>query len=124
VSYKLLIVDDDQATREGLALFFEQANFDVATAGTFEDGRLALTRNTPDLLLADIRLGEFNGLQLLTTSPQPIPSIIMTGYADHVLEAEARAMGADYVVKPVSLPRLLELVQSKLATASGQRGAG
>jgi DNA-binding response OmpR family regulator len=115
----LVIVDDDQTTRDALALFFEQANFDVATAGTFEEGRLALTRDPPDLLLADIRLGDFNGLQLLATSPQPLPAIIMTGYADPVLEAEARAMGAEYVVKPVSLPELLALIQKKLATPRG-----
>jgi DNA-binding response OmpR family regulator len=115
VAQKILIVDDDEATRRGLQLFFESAKFDVVVAGSFAEARAALSQAMPDLLIADVRLGEFNGLQLVATSPRPIPAIIITGYADHVLEADAHALGAEYVLKPVSLPALLALVQEKLA---------
>jgi hypothetical protein len=47
------------------------------------------------LVIADLRLGGFNGLQLLLLSPRPIPTIIITGFPDQVLEAEARRAGAD-----------------------------
>jgi len=101
-----------------LAVFFEQAGFEVVTASTFEEGRTVLSTDPPNLLIADIRLGQFNGLQLLATRPSTMPAIIMTGYTDSVLEADAHALGADYIVKPFSLPSLLRLVQRKLATSS------
>ncbi len=99
---KVLIVDDDKTTREGLAEFLEEAGYEAVAVGTFEDATRVLRTAPPDLLIADVRLGPFNGLQLVISSPQPIPAIIITGFADPVLEADARRRGADYVLKPVS----------------------
>ena len=114
---KVLIVDDDKTTREGLAEFLEEAGYEAVAVGTFEDATRVLRTSPPDLLIADVRLGPFNGLQLVISSPQPIPAIIITGFADPVLEADARRRGADYVLKPVSPSRLLDLVAQKLAAA-------
>ena len=116
VRRKILIVDDNEAARTGLATILERADFAVFTAATFVDGRNALLKESPDLLIADVRLGEYNGLQLLATSARPTPSIIVTGHPDPVLEADARAMGADFLVKPVSPSALVELVRRKLAS--------
>jgi DNA-binding response OmpR family regulator len=116
---KVLIVDDDKTTREGLAEFLEEAGYEAVAVGTFEDATRVLRTAPPDLLIADVRLGPFNGLQLVISSPQPIPAIIITGFADPVLEADARRRGADYVLKPVSPARLLDLVAQKLAARPG-----
>jgi DNA-binding response OmpR family regulator len=115
---KVLIVDDDKTTREGLAEFLEEAGYEAVAVGTFEEATRILRTAPPDLLIADVRLGPFNGLQLVISSPQPIPAIIITGFADPVLESDARRRGADYVLKPVSPARLLDLVAQKLASAS------
>jgi len=114
---KVLIVDDDKTTREGLAEFLEEAGYEAVAAGTFEEATRILRTAPPDLLIADVRLGPFNGLQLVISSPQPIPAIIITGFADPVLEADARRRGADYVLKPVSPARLLDLVAQKLSAS-------
>ena len=114
---KVLIVDDDKTTREGLAEFLEEAGYEAVAVGTFEDATRVLRTSPPDLLIADVRLGPFNGLQLVISSPKPIPAIIITGFADPVLESDARRRGADYVLKPVSPARLLDLVAQKLAAA-------
>lgn len=114
---KVLIVDDDKTTREGLAEFLEEAGYEAVAVGTFEDATRFLRTTPPDLLIADVRLGPFNGLQLVISTPQHIPAIIITGFADPVLEADARRRGADYVLKPVSPARLLDLVAQKLAAA-------
>jgi len=116
---KVLIVDDDTTTREGLAEFLEGSGYETIAVGTFEEASRILRTNPPDLLIADVRLGPFNGLQLVISSPQPIPAIIITGFADPVLEADARRRGADYVLKPVSPGRVLELVAQKLSTRPG-----
>ena len=118
---KVLIVDDDKTTREGLAEFLEEAGYEAVAVGTFEDATRILRSSPPDLLIADVRLGPFNGLQLVISSPKPIPAIIITGFADPVLEADARRRGADYVLKPVSPARLLDLVAQKLASPPGLR---
>ena len=115
---KVLIVDDDKTTREGLAEFLEEAGYEAVAVGTFEDATRILRTAPPNLLIADVRLGPFNGLQLVISSPQPIPAIIITGFADPVLESDARRRGADYVLKPVSPARLLDLVAQKLSSAA------
>jgi DNA-binding response OmpR family regulator len=112
---KVLIVDDDKTTREGLAEFLEGSGYEAVAVGTFEEATRILRTSPPDLLIADVRLGPFNGLQLVISSPRPIPAIIITGFSDPVLEADARRRGAEYVLKPVSPARLLDLVAQKLA---------
>ena len=110
----VLIVDDDQATREGIAEMLRKAGYSILTADSFERARDTLRTATPDLLIADIRLGDFNGLQLIATCPFPIRAIVVTGFADHVLEQEARQLGAEYIVKPVARSQLLSTIERQL----------
>jgi CheY-like chemotaxis protein len=110
----LLIVDDDSATREGLARLLSDDGFRVLTADSFERAVDSLKTKAPDLLLLDVRLGEFNGLQLLVTAPRSIPAIVMTGYADNVLERDARQLGAEYLVKPITHDSLLAAIERRL----------
>lgn len=112
---RVLVVDDDTATRVGLAELLTAAGYDTMAVASFEEGLRALRVNTPDLLIADVRLGAFNGLQLLVSSPRRVPAIIITGFADPVLESDARQHGAEYVLKPVSPAVLLEMVRRRLA---------
>jgi DNA-binding response OmpR family regulator len=119
---KVLIVDDDKTTRDDLAELLEGSGYDAVAVGTFEEATRVLRTTPPDLLIADVRLGPFNGLQLIISSPKPIPAIIITGFADPVLEADARRRGAEYVLKPVSPARLIELVAHKLSVS--QSGFG
>jgi DNA-binding response OmpR family regulator len=119
---KVLIVDDDKTTREGLAELLEESGYEASAVGTFEEASRLLRSAPPDLLIADVRLGPFNGLQLVISSPKPIPAIIITGFADPVLESDARRRGAEYVLKPVSPARLLELVAQKLSAAQPSFG--
>jgi FixJ family two-component response regulator len=55
----------------------------------------------PDVLLVDVRLGAFNGLQLVAMAERPIPTIVMTGHDDVALRAAAERMGAEFLVKPI-----------------------
>lgn len=111
---KILIVEDDAATRRGYQELLSLAGHDVIATGTYLEGRQAVVEERPDLIITDLRLDGFNGLQLLLLSPQPIPAIIVTGFPDEVLAAEARRVGAEYVVKPVPPSTLVALVAAKL----------
>jgi FixJ family two-component response regulator len=112
---RVLVVDDDDGARTGLQELLEAAGYETVAAATFQDGRRALHESAPDLLIADVRLGEFNGLQLVAAAPRRIPTIVITGFLDPVLEAEARSFGADFLLKPVSPSALLAMVDKKLA---------
>ncbi len=118
---KILLVDDDAATRAGLLELLTGAGYDTRAVSTFEEGMRALRVDTPDLLIADVRLGAFNGLQLLVSSPRSVPAIVITGFADPVLESDARQHGADYVLKPVTPSVLLDMVRRRLAQVETSR---
>jgi DNA-binding response OmpR family regulator len=118
---KVLIVEDDDSTRSGLQELLKLAGYDTFAASTLQEGMRLLTSEAPDLLIADVRLGEFNGLQLAIESPRPIPTIIVTGFSDPVLEAEARRLGASYLIKPLSPPALIALIKEKLESVAGQQ---
>lgn len=113
----ILIVDDHRVTRMGLAEMLSEAGYDVVTAATFPEARRILRESPPDLLIADVRLGSFNGLQLVISGQHRVPAIVITGYADTVLEAEARRGGAEYLIKPFNPERLLTLIRTKLGTS-------
>jgi DNA-binding NtrC family response regulator len=119
---RVLIVDDDGATRCGLVQLLAQAGYDATAVGTFDEARRLIGDSPPDLLITDIRLEAYNGLQLILNSPRTIPTIVITGFADPVLEAEARRGGAAYLVKPVQPLELLEVVAEKLAAPQSKPG--
>lgn len=126
MSPKILIVEDDLATRVGLQELLAGAGYDAIVASDFREGRRALEQDHPDLLVVDLRLQGFNGLQLLHINPRPIPTIVVTGYPDDVLQADARRLGAEYIVKPIDPDQLLGLIGRMLSREPAQperRGA-
>ncbi|PWT83235.1 MAG: DNA-binding response regulator, partial [Blastocatellia bacterium] len=61
MSAKVLVVDDDQATREGLKQILDNSGFHAITAATFQQAVHTIRAADPDLLIVDVRLGEYNG---------------------------------------------------------------
>ena len=114
---KILIVDDDEPTRAGLAMLLAEAGYDAITAGNVPAAFRLLADEHPDLLLVDIRLNEYNGLHLVATRPHPIPAVVLTGFADPAIEADARHLGAEFLLKPVKPSVLMALVQRLLSDA-------
>lgn len=115
---RILIVDDDLGYLAVTKEVLEQVGYEVLVASTFHEGRRALKEQAPDLLIADVRLGAFNGLQLIATGTPRIPTIVVSGFDDAVLQEDAKAFGAEYLVKPVTVAVLHALIDQKLATAS------
>ena len=111
---KILIVDDDRDTREMVSTILAEAGYQTITASTLHSAIDALEEHQPDLLITEVRLQKYNGLHLIAIAPNPVPAIVLTGYRDTVLEAEARRLGADFLVKPVPPLNLLLAVREKL----------
>ncbi len=113
----VVVVDSDLTARASCVEALQAARYRVSEVGSFQAARHLLESIQPDLLIADIRLGEFNGLHLVwrrhVEYPQR-PSIVTNAYADPVLERQARAFNAPYLVKPLSRERLLRVVARAL----------
>jgi two-component system, OmpR family, response regulator len=111
---RVLVVDDDSATRAGLCEFLERAGYCCTAAASFEAARAIVRSSPPDLLITDVRLGAFNGLQLVVGHARSTPAIVISAFDDVTLKAAAREMGATYLLKPISPSELLEKVQAAL----------
>jgi DNA-binding response OmpR family regulator len=90
----------------------------VAAIDAFEEARDLLDSVTPDLLIADIRLERFNGLQLAIRSHfdhPDVPVIVTHVREDPVAEAEAKRYGVSFVADPLHNPNFLTCVRSLVA---------
>jgi DNA-binding NtrC family response regulator len=111
---RVLIVDDDVALLEGVESAFRAAGEDASSCSSFELARQMLRSEEFGVLITDVRLGAFNGLQLALLARDLYPQItliVFSGFDDPVLRAEAEHAGAAYVVKPVATSTLLELAR-------------
>ena len=110
---RILLVDDDVRLLEAIEMALTARGKDVEACSTFEAGRRALRNGRFDALITDVRLGAFNGLQLavIARDEQPhIRIIVFSGFEDPVLRSEAAAVGADYLVKPVTGTELVAVL--------------
>jgi len=114
----ILIVDMDRDLLRELAGRLRRAGYEVFEAASFEEGKRLLSAKKPAALIADIRLGQFNGLHLLLRGRVERPdmrAIITSNFADAVLEAETRRLGGTFVPKPFAYPELLATLGQVLA---------
>ncbi len=111
-SVRLLIVDDHQVVREGLAIFLKHPEVEVI--GLAASGREAIETATiekPHVVLMDIRMDELDGLWALEQLKQldtQIPVVLLSSYDNPTYVARAIALGAsDYLLKSSSRDDIL-----------------
>jgi len=118
----VVVVDDDAAARKSLQFLLAMAGFKVSS---HESGPAFL--QSRDLqscrcLIADVRMPEMTGLELLQRVKQERPDlsvIIITGHGDVPLAVEAMKSGAaDFIEKPFDNDRLLDAVKGALSRDS------
>lgn len=112
---KILIVDDEPLARQRLRDLLSELE-DMEVCGEASNGREALEScetMQPDVVLMDIRMPVMDGLEAarhLSLCEQPPAVIFVTAYDQHALAAfETHAAG--YLVKPIRLARLQEVLQ-------------
>jgi DNA-binding response OmpR family regulator len=115
MALRVLIVDDEPDVIELLSDVLRAEGYETASATTFEEGKRLLVTTLPDVLITDVRLGHFNGLQLVVIRPATTAAVVVSGYWDRTLDEEARRNGAVYLLKPVAGESLLEAVRQVLA---------
>ena len=101
----LLIVEDDKSFVQRLARAMEGRGFVVTTAESVADGLLQVEKAPPAFAVVDMRLGDGNGLDVITAMKKRRPearAIILTGYGNIATAVNAVKLGAvDYLAKPV-----------------------
>jgi len=113
---RILVIDDDDTFRELASMLLAEAGYAIETAeDAIEGGKALLTRNF-DLVISDINMPYMNGLELasLLSSDEKtasVPLILASSRMDVETISKAVALrAADYLIKPVTLERLLETV--------------
>ena len=101
-----------------LKTWLGKKGFEVSSVSNIARARKHIESQTVDLVLSDLRLPDYEGIDLLKWMNErgmDIPLIIMTGYADIQSAVLAMKLGArDYIAKPVNPEELLKKISEAL----------
>jgi DNA-binding response OmpR family regulator len=109
-----VVVDDDRILLSLTERWLHDAGYEVETASSFKEGLDLVRSRTPDVLVADIRLGAFNGLNLallVREARADARLVLISGWDDPVLRKDAASAGARYLLKPFRAADLLDAIQ-------------
>jgi two-component system, LuxR family, response regulator FixJ len=113
----IVVAEDDRAALDGLSQWLAGEGFTVLSCATFAEARAQLATRRVAALLTDVRLAEYNGLHLVQLARSQHPRaglVVFSGHSDDVLQAEARALGAIWLLKPIDLDVVREYLKGIL----------
>lgn len=113
---RVLVVDDQRGARRSLCLLLQKAGYLADDAATGKAALDLMERNSYDVVVADLRLEDTTGIELLKAvrqRRQELPFIIITAYGTIESAVEAMRLGAfDYLTKPFNENDIIEKIQS------------
>jgi two-component system response regulator FixJ len=123
---EVVVIDDDDAVLDSLAVLLEAAGFTVAT---FDRAPAFLRRHQEHpaaCVVTDVRMPDMDGLELIEAlrrqGPLP-PLIVVTGHADVAMAVRAMKLGArDFLEKPFDPDRLIATVAEALRPQAPDAG--
>ena len=118
--HSVVVVDGNSRDRTSTVTLLEAAGYRVRSARSFDEAKTLLAAECPDLLITDLRLGQYNGLHLVLRTRNTYPemaALVTSRKADPVLEAEAARQHAQFVLSPLTATQLLQAVASSLGSA-------
>jgi DNA-binding response OmpR family regulator len=119
-----VLVNGDKRILRRTKMILAREGYGVAAVSSYQDATELLDALTPDLVVADIRLDAFNGLQLAIRSrlAHPhVPVIVTHNQPDPTLEAEAQRHGVDFLVAMPEHPELLRRIELALHERNWQQ---
>jgi excisionase family DNA binding protein len=118
VGRRVLVVDDEESIRELLTKTLALAEYEAQAVSDGKAGLELLRREHWDLLIADLRMPEMDGLSLIREARRlhpRLPVIIVTGYSSESSAIQAVNLGVvGYLVKPFRIPHVLSAVAKAL----------
>jgi CheY-like chemotaxis protein len=115
----VLIIEDDEDTREMYAALLTMSGFAVQTARTGTEGFTRACESRPGVILTDLGLPTIDGWEVvrrLKSDPRTrdIPVIVITGRTTSELDGNALALGTSVLLKPCPPDMLIEEVERSL----------
>lgn len=114
---KLLIVDDETLTREGLIASIDWPALEISQVFQADDGVNGLRiarREKPEIILCDVRMPRMDGIRMVEAIEEFLPDsavIFMSGYSDkEYLKAAIKLKAVNYVEKPLDPKEIREAV--------------
>jgi len=115
---QILVIDDNQTMREGMAVIIAKMGHKVFSAGNGPEGLQILEMNPIDVVLTDLRMEDMDGLKVLEEVKERSPeTVVMLITAFGTIETAVQAMrtGAfDFITKPFSQDELRFRVEKAL----------
>ena len=116
---KVLIVEDEENERYGLAKLVSSWGYRVETAANGAEGLKKAAQGAPSLVISDLKMPRMGGLELLghlAEQPQLCAVILVTGRGTIDSAVQAMRMGAyDFITKPIDLNRLRTILSNASA---------
>jgi two-component system, NtrC family, response regulator AtoC len=119
---KILLVEDDQGSREALLILLRGSGFALKGCSSGKEGLELLLGERFDIVICDLLLPDMNGIDILTKIKADSPRtevILITGHASAETAVEAMKKGAfDYITKPLNIDELRIIIDK--AVEKGQ----
>ncbi len=113
---RVLIVEDEENERSGLAELIRAWGFETETAFDGMDALEKLAVNSPGIVVTDLKMPRMDGMELLerlAAQPQPVAVILLTAQGSVEAAVNAMKRGAfDFIEKPVNPTRLRNILQN------------
>ena len=116
----LLYVDDEPGALDTLKLGLEEKGYTVVTATNGSDALELLKSQTPDIIVADLRMQPMNGFELFQAVKKDAkfartPFLFLTAVDDFLAQKYGQTLGVDaYIMKPFDLDNLDSIIRRKL----------
>lgn len=125
---KLLIVDDEEIEREGIASLIDWTQYGIEMAGTAWNGLDGLEKMKelrPDIVLVDIKMPGMNGLEMIHHARPAYPNtifVILSGYGEYEFTSQAMQEGIrHYILKPCDEEKITDVIKKVQHDLKDQR---
>jgi len=109
---QVVIVDDEPQICELLKTYLQSisGNYKVHVFNDPEEARAFLLQHAVDILITDLKMPKFDGIQLMKLMPEDSIKVLISGYVSEIIESQLCALKALFLEKPVTLKQLGALI--------------
>lgn len=116
--YKLLIVDDEDVVREGIANFVPWETYDIQVVGVAWNGVEGLKKMEqlrPDIVLVDIKMPVMDGIEMIKKAKVMFPDVeyvVLSGFGEYEFTSQTMEQGVRYyILKPVDEEKIIAVME-------------